>query len=440
MFHRNRVTVDEEIAAFMRGFFADLTSSQRQEPEEVARAYARHVWARSQDSYRLLYDDGDALAYHTDYNASEVLHEYSPPGMPARRRHHVALSVQDPGFIDLTKRVALISDSLVCSHQATDPYYSLIGNRILDPGKTNRREPARDAVWGSRRVDPPVSSRAARKIPENQRYWQYPDDLGMHCPDLVDVGRWLLGYERLIAAGLAWYIPDYVRPSRVEARRGPVEEFLNQPIFTPRDTNAMHRHYRNEFVENPVNLMNYIIKDGRIVDTLGADPITSTYVRLVLTIDVPFIDGLTPGDFSKITIDEFDRYESFKTFLRQRLLVLDDALNEVQSEKALERIGLEIKYEVAKMADDMEKIRRKRRIAVTEAVVGLTGATLVAVYGPVFQQVIATIGASGGLWLAIKALAENSPRELRYNDWYYAWVLDDHRRRTRRTRRVDGGR
>jgi hypothetical protein len=85
------------------------------------------------------------------------------------------------------------------------------------------------------------------------------------------------------------------------------------------------------------------------------------------------------------------------------------------------------------VADEMERNRRKRTVAVTQAIVSSTGATLVAVYGPAFQQVIAAIGASGGLWMAIKTLAENSTRELRHNDWYYVWVLDEQGRRAGRS-------
>ncbi len=32
---------------------------------------------------------------------------------------------------------------------------------------------------------------------------------GMHCPDLAELGRWLLEAEPLIGAGLAWYLPSY---------------------------------------------------------------------------------------------------------------------------------------------------------------------------------------------------------------------------------------
>lgn len=438
IFRRRRMARgDEDIAEFMNGFFADLTSAQREKPEEVARAYARHVWARTQDSYGLLYYDGDALVDQSDYDDSEIIAEYRPPALdlPDRHRHHVALSVQSDGLMDLTKRAVLIADTLVISHQATDPYYSLVGGRLLDPGRTNERRPARAEyeVWASRPMDPPTSRRAERKIPENQRYWQYPNDLGMHCPDMGEVGRWLLGFEPLISTGLAWYVPQYVRPSNLE--KGPpsaLDALLNQPIFVPRGQE--HLRHREELANKAINgrLVDYLVKDGRVVETLGADPVTNKYVRLILKIKLPFIAGVDSGDFSRITMDEFDNYERFKTFLRGRLLEVDDALNAVQSQLALERIGLEIKREVAKVTDEMERIRRKQGVAVAQAVVGGTGATLVAVYGPVFQQAIAAIGASSGLWMAIKTLAENSTRELRHNDWYYVWVLEEQRRRSGR--------
>lgn len=413
MFGRKQVAVNRDIAQFMRGFYADLTTSQRNDPNAVATAYARHVWSRTQDSYELMYGTN---------SRSSV----------SRPRHYVGLSTTGANLDGLTKQVALIADTLVLSHLATDPYYRALDGDVLDPGTTNRREPSPEqlAVWSTRRMDRPLSRRVERRTPENRRYWAYPENLGFHCPDLAEVGRWLLGAEPLVKAGYTWYLPEYVRPEAVSAPKpGPVQELVNRPIFTSSDQWPLH--YRDKLLRNPINdhLIDFLERDGRIVDVMGADPVTSMYVRTILRADLPFIAGVDLGDFSRITVDEFDGYERTRNILRNRMLDLDDALNDTQSEKAIERIRLEINDEIERIRSDMRRLRRQRRVAVTQAVVASVGATLVAVYGPVFQQVVTAVGASGGLWMIIKALADNSPRELRSDKWYYAWVLDEQRRR-----------
>lgn len=71
----------------------------------------------------------------------------------------------------------------------------------------------------------------------------------------------------------------------------------------------------------------------------------------------------------------------------------------------------------------MNMARRKRAVAVTGAGIGSVSAVLVAVYGPVFQEALAAVGASGGLWGVLHAATDNGVRDLRENKWYYVWAL-----------------
>ncbi len=105
------------------------------------------------------------------------------------------------------------------------------------------------------------------------------------------------------------------------------------------------------------------------------------------------------------------------------MLELDDAINDIQSERALVKIGLEINDGIRSIGIDLSKASRKRAVASTGAVLGTVGAVLIAVYGPALASAVATLGASGGIWGVINATTEYNKRAFRHNKWYYVWML-----------------
>lgn len=146
-------------------------------------------------------------------------------------------------------------------------------------------------------------------------------------------------------------------------------------------------------------------------------------MRPVLQVDLPFIEGVDLRDFSKITTGEFAAYSAFRDFLRHSFLDMDEAMNAVESDRELVKLGLQIKDQVRATRTELGKVQRKRAVAVTGAVIGSVGATLLIVYGPALTAAVAAIGVSGGMWGFIHAATENSTRPLRENKWYYVWVL-----------------
>jgi hypothetical protein len=82
---------------------------------------------------------------------------------------------------------------------------------------------------------------------------------------------------------------------------------------------ALHVHNRQR-CEGPwskpeqVKAIDYLIRDGRAVDASGAEPLKSQVVRPILSIELPFIDGVSLRDFSKITIEEFGGHCAFRDF------------------------------------------------------------------------------------------------------------------------------
>ncbi|MBT2420251.1 hypothetical protein J7F01_13225 [Streptomyces sp. ISL-22] len=206
--------------------------------------------------------------------------------------------------------------------------------------------------------------------------------LSMRCPDITALGTWLTEAEPLLRAGLAWYLPRYAVTRQTS-------------LLSPDSVQTHH--------PMPVaSALDFLVQSGRAVSESSVcppHPLKSAVVRPGLTMDLPFLEGVRMADFSKITVEEFESCKAFQSLLRQEFLSLDTALNAA--------------------------VRRKRAVAVSGAVVGTIGASLVAVYGPAFQTAVAALGAAGasGIWGIVQSAADNSPRTLRDSPWFYVWIL-----------------
>lgn len=372
MFRRKQGVVQNKIVArHMQYFFETLEHEYRSDPEVVAKAYGKLLW-------------GDA-------RTRGLINEKKL----SRSRFYVGLSIGDD-FDELTKRVALISDTLLISHDWAGKYYEL-DVQDIDP----TRPPDGHLISFSHGGSVEMHREWGRKQDEQTSQYNRTTTYGMHCPDLAELGRWLLETEPLLKAGLAWYLPSY--------------------SFSTSETEHGVRGPWSKLEQ--VEAIDYLIRDGRAVDASGAEPIKSQLVRPILRIDLPFIEGVNLRDFSKITIEEFAAYSAFRDFLRLSFLKMDMALNAVQSDRELLKLSLEIKDQVRSARSEMETVRRKRAVGVTGAVIGSVAASLVAVYGPALEFAIAALGATGGVWGIIHAATENSTRALHEDKWYYVWAL-----------------
>jgi hypothetical protein len=315
----------------------------------------------------------------------------------SRSRFHIGLSAGGANFEQLTKRAALVSDTLLLCHDWTDAYHG-----IGESGWKGREHVA--PRYTAANSDYAVAELLAERRREHARQVENVRVYGMHCPDLTELGQWLLGARDLLEAGLVWYLPSYSVVTHVVGDAG--QPYLQQHGTAER-----------------AKAVDFLIQDGRAVDTSDVKPVKSRLVRPLLQIDLPFMDGVGIQDFSKITIDEFASYAAFRDFLRLSFLEMDESLNAVQSDEEIVKLGLRIKDHVRSAHAEMERVRRKRSVAVTGAVVSSVGAVLVAVYGPALAAAVTAIGATGGLWGIMNAVGEESPRVLRENEWHYVWVL-----------------
>ncbi len=352
----------------MRRAFRLIPPGARKNPAEVAQIYGKRLFDAEREQIR------------DEWIFSES-------------SFSIGLTIDSGEFEGLTKRAVLISDTLLLSHGWAAPYREV---GWYDPGE---RAATLGAIQQARREYTPINDTHWSMRQANNTRLSY----GMHCPDLTALGTWLLQAEPLLKAGLAWYLPSY-STRKQEIIRGNV-----QPL---------------QQVEQ-VAAVDYIIRNGRIIDPSEANPVKSRLIRPILEIDLPFIAGVTLKEFSEITTSEFDSYKGFRNFLRGSFLSMEDALNGEQTQIELTKIRLEIENQVQAMRAEFLSARMKRVWAATGAAAASTAALLVAVNGSVLENVLTTLGftTAGTFWGALTARVENSPRVIKSGNWYYVWVL-----------------
>ncbi|MBF9132770.1 hypothetical protein I0C86_28005 [Plantactinospora sp. S1510] len=105
------------------------------------------------------------------------------------------------------------------------------------------------------------------------------DFYGIRTPDLAALGGWILEAQPLLRAGLVWYLPSYCTSrEEVVGRKRP---------------NAGTRAEQRELVD-------YLVTGRKAVEASGVRPVQSEWVRTVLEIDLPFVDGVSLSEFRSI--------------------------------------------------------------------------------------------------------------------------------------------
>lgn len=368
MFGRKNPVIQNPVVAKHMNSFFDRIGKTGHDPRAVAEAYACHLFRKRR---RRLVDEKKF----------------------ARSHFHIGLGVLGGDFAQITKRGTLVSDTLLLSH-----------NR---EGGRHRIKTIRDRMQAYDGMTFEEHPGYADNLRHNTAF------LELLCPDIEALGQWIMDAEPLLRAGLAWYMPSY---SISEGWYSTGDEAL------PGADEAQQAAFP---VKDVPTALDFLIQNGKAVAQSDTHPLKSKVVHPVITVDLPFVDGVTLRDFGEVTVNEFASYAGFRSFLRQTFLDLDDAVHAVQSERDLVKIGQRIDDEIRGVESQMKTIRRKRAVAVTGAGIGTVGATLVAVYGPAFQQALTILGAAGagGVWGIIQTAMENSPKELRQDKWYYVWAL-----------------
>ncbi|MER5987639.1 hypothetical protein [Streptomyces sp. NPDC001787] len=343
----------------MNEFYDSLTEPERGSAQDVALKYARELYGGYE---RLL---------------STKVASTSP--------YYVGLSSELGSFTHVTRRVVLVTDTMLLSDHGVGAVHEL---GVHEQSSTHR-------VMGGDVGD----------LTTTVRTWHY----GMVTKDPVELGQWLLDAEPLLRSGLVWYGPVFM-----EGSTG-VESDLRSSTTEPGPLPSLSDRS-----------IDFVVEHGRAVDLSRTKPLASRVVRPILEIDLPFIDGLSVSDFAQVTSEEFDSYTQYRDFMRSRLLELDDALEAVDSQVALERIALTIRDELRAATAEINKAARSRALIRSGAVLGSTSAVLAAVRPEALQGALATSAtiAAGatGLWPTIQAFADIKPKRA-HGKWHYVWVL-----------------
>ncbi|MFJ5726336.1 hypothetical protein [Streptomyces sp. NPDC093149] len=336
----------------MNEFYDSLSEQERTSTQHVALKYARTLYP----SYERL--------------LSSKVASTSP--------YYVGLSSEMGSFTRVTKRIVLVTDTMLLSEHGIGAVHEL-GEQSQMVREYN--------FMGDAGLTDTV-----------ERRYLY----GMVTKDLAKLGQWLLDTEPLLRSGLVWYGPVFTEGSTGrDEPPGPLPSFSDRSI-------------------------DFVVQHGRAVDLSRTKPLASRVVRLILDTDLPFMDGLSLANFAQVTSDEFDSYIQFRDFMRSKLLEVDDALEAVDSQVAVERIALSIRDELNAATAEMSRAARSRALARSGAVLGSTSAVLAAVRPEALQGALATSAtlAAGatGLWPTIQAFADIKPKRS-HGKWHYVWVL-----------------
>ncbi|GAA3154865.1 hypothetical protein ACFQ0X_43425 [Streptomyces rectiviolaceus] len=301
--------------------------------------------------------------------------------------YYVGLSSALGSFTHVSKRVALVTGTMLLSDHGV--------------GEVHELGQVTEAYGGSLSTHD-IDFRPA-PAHATTRY-------GMVTENLAELGQWLLNAEPLMRRGLVWYGPVFAE---------------GEPGVS--DVDAGHASRTDPGPPTVIDRsIDFLVENGRAVDLSRDKPFASKVVRPVLEIDLPFIDSLSLSDFAQVTSDEFDSYRQFRTFLRSRLFELDDALETVDSQVALERVALSIRDEMEAATAEMNRAARSQALTRSGAVLSTTSAVLAAVRPDALQGALAvgsTVAAgAAGLWPTIQAFADGRAKGAP-GKWHYVWVL-----------------
>ncbi|MER5618869.1 hypothetical protein [Streptomyces sp. NPDC002215] len=372
MFIRRKAIQNPIVAKHMNRFFKGVTAKERDRLDLMAEAYARHLF---HERRRELVDDKKLSC--------------SP--------FYVGLGVSGGGFERLTKRSLLVSDTLLLSDHGSGSVHELV-----------QLPPRMDPI--ERFLGPP--RRTSSFDPQNGILVSEWEHLALVCDDIFALGQWIADSEPLLRSGLVWYLPKY----SIQHHRGAIHNSTGGESYTDRSTSRIP------------TALDFLVRDGKVIEEVegsASGSVKSRVVRPILEMDLPFIDGVPLATVSRITVEEFGSYRAVKRFLQQRFTDLEGAVQSDHMEHELRKIGNQLEDEIRRIQSQMNAARRKRAISVTGAVIGTVGAVLVAVYGPAMTAALPLFGAAGagGVWEIIRNTAENSPRTLRDDQWYYMWLM-----------------
>jgi hypothetical protein len=342
---------------------------------ETMRAFFRSVNRKIESDPTKL-----ALAYANHFwEKSDQVHRHSHQKvlLPQDSLDNVSILARDTSLPFLTKRVTLIADTTVITHYGE-------GSHIFYEYKDT--PPTGDDFLGLARSN------------DTTCY--------LRCPNLQELGEWLKKCKPLLLSGDVFYFPD------IFVHRG-TEGY---------GTDVMREWDTDESIEP---LCDLIVESKKLVDTTQVNVIKSQFVRPILQLDLPFIENVDLGTFSKITSDQRGGIQRFRDFLRYKFLDLKRNEGSESYDANLAKIEIELRDGVRSLNSEYQAMKRKMAFQVTGAIIAAATATLVAVNSAAFGVLPQVLGTSGGLLAIANALDHylSERDKLRDTPLYYLWLF-----------------
>ena len=360
-----------DMTNMMRRFFRSTTYDPSQ-PEAFALAFAADFWKREQSN---------------------------PVELPTGRDlYNMSILTKRTGLSELTKRVALVSDSLILTHTSTDSPNTFTGSQYKIADDSNSRPQWRFDSKEPWRQPPVVSQQ----------------NVFLRSPDLAEMGRWLNDCRPLLERGSVFYYPD-------------VCTYYDQ--YMPGDSWSMSNSITfddQQFSEVTLpKFCNALVKNGKVAAATGADPVKSHAIGVTLDVSFPHLDGVTLSDYAKIVTDETTAFEAFQTFLRVKIVELEEALEADAYRRSLNKLRLEIEAGTRQLTGDLERLGKKRAFAAAGATVGAAGVVLLGVTPSELHTLLTAVGTSGGLWGLVNAQRDFTLEvsSLKQRPFYLVWLF-----------------
>lgn len=236
----------------------------------------------------------------------------------------------------------------------------------------------------------------------------------LRCTDSDELGRWLMSCRPLLERGDLCYYPELVA-ERFLWMDGPDLDYwigTSTPDRTVEDSTA--------------DLFDFIVDNGRVVEVAPeANPLSARLVFPVLEVELPYLDGTTLGDYCAIAVDETDAYAAFRDLLRAKFLDLEGAHGSEQFHRELAKIGVELRDGVRKVRADLTRVSRRRAVQVAGGALGTVSAALMAFPDSALGELLPILGASGGAWALVDAMADKleAKAAIRSSPYYYLWLV-----------------
>ncbi len=224
-----------------------------------------------------------------------------------------------------------------------------------------------------------------------------------NCPDLEQLGNWLIACEPLLCEGLLTYIPTLV-----------TEDF---------DTNGAIRYSSN-------NISNDLVFDAVIsnknVSFLNEPSLKkSRTIMTIANVEIPIIDQVSTKDWANITIDEYDSFLKFKLLIKEMLCDLIIKENQFDYNNAIEKAGISLEKGFKLLDNDLRKHKIKNTVNTIGGILGTITASLIAINTNLFENAGKIIGSSGTIATLLNLFNQNYDFKIKAegSEYYYLFLL-----------------